>query len=85
MDSSTNILENSSSHKLNFDNLFVYLLINSSDWEDIVVFLSEKEAIEASIKYPNSRVELFYKTPSFGYSPTYNYYKNGIFFQTSFS
>jgi len=81
MDSSTNISDNNSLHKLNFDKIFVYLLINSSDWEDIVVFLSEKEAIEASIKYPKSRVELFYKTPSFGYSPTYNYYKNGYLIQ----
>jgi hypothetical protein len=56
----------------------IYLLINSNDWDDNVIFLTENEAIQASIKYPKSRVEIFGKNNDFGYLPTYNYYKNGI-------
>ena len=55
----------------------VYLFMGG-EWEDIVVFLSEKEAIQQSIKYPNDRVEIFKKSDTSGYIPTYNYYKNGI-------
>jgi hypothetical protein len=57
---------------------FIYLLIHGSEWEDIVIYLSEKEAIELSVKYPNSRIEIFAKTNNDnGYYPTYNYYENG--------
>jgi hypothetical protein len=56
---------------------FVYLLINGSDWENMIIFLTEEEAIQASIKYSNSRIEIFSKANDFGYLPTYNYYKNG--------
>jgi hypothetical protein len=60
---------------------YVYLLINdSNDWEDMVIFLSEEEAIKISIKYPNIRIEVFKKNVDFGYSPTYNYYKNGVLY-----
>lgn len=55
---------------------YVYMLICGSDWEDMYIYLQEKEAIEASIKYPELRVEIFGKNNN-GYSPTYNYYKNG--------
>ena len=60
--------------------LFVYLMINGNgcEWEDMVIFLTEEEAIQASIKYPNSRIEIFCKNiDSTEYLPTYNYYKNG--------
>jgi hypothetical protein len=45
-------------------------------------YLSEQEAIEISKKYPKHRVEIFDKkinkeALNFGYSPSYNYYKNG--------
>jgi len=59
---------------------FVYLLVNGSDWEDMVIILSEQEAIQLSIKYPNIRIEIFRKNIDFGYSPTYSYYKNGILY-----
>jgi len=81
---------------------FVYLLMNGSEWEDIVVILSQDDAIKASIDKPNSRVEIFSKNTKFGasrsdsegerlesvtlvkdsgYTPTYNYYKNGEYIQ----
>ena len=56
---------------------FVYLFLSGSEWEDIVVFLSEEDAIKESIKYPKHRVEIFIKTENSGYIPTHNYYKNG--------
>ena len=43
----------------------------------MVIFLSLEEAIKVSIKYPESRIEIFSKSEKSGYTPTYNYYKNG--------
>lgn len=55
----------------------VYILVSDGlDWDDIVVYLSVEEAIDASKKHPTNRVEIFTKTSS-GYKPTYDYYKNG--------
>jgi len=69
---------------------FIYVLICGSDWEDTVIILSKEDAIEISKKYPNSRVEIFSKSKNIdkslintlGFTPTYNYYKNGeiVFF-----
>ena len=69
---------------------FVYVLIYGMDWEDSVIILSKEDAIETSKKYPNSRVEIFSKSKNIdkslittlGFTPTYNYYKNGeiVFF-----
>jgi hypothetical protein len=67
------------------DNEFVYVFIYGMDWEDSIIILSKEEAIEISKKYPNSRVEIFGKSKNiekdvinnFGYTATYNYYKNG--------
>ena len=56
---------------------FVYVLINGSDWEDMMILLSNEDAINKSINYPNARVEIFSKNDKSGYTPTYNYYKNG--------
>ena len=61
----------------------VYLLLKGNEWEDIVVFLNEKEAIDASIKYSKSRVEIFSKNNNIGYKPTYNYYQNGTLVENS--
>lgn len=61
---------------------YAYLLINSNDWEDMVIIVTEDEAIQASMKYPNSRVEIFSKNADIGYSPTYNYYKNGEMYKS---
>jgi hypothetical protein len=57
---------------------------NIDDWENMVIFLTKEEAIEASIKYSITRIEIFGKEDNMnGYVPTYTYYKNGILF-TSF-
>ena len=62
---------------------FVYVFLNGSEWEDMVIFLSKEDAIKESIKHPNHRVEIFSKNETLGYIPTYNYYKNGEFIQNS--
>ena len=51
----------------------IYVLVSEGcEWEDIVVFLTEENAIKMSIKYPNSRVEVFSKKDdTSGYTPTY--------------
>ena len=61
---------------------FVYVLLYGSDWEDIVILLSKEDAINESINQPNSRVEIFSRNNKSGYTPTYNYYKNGELMQT---
>ena len=60
----------------------VYVFVFGEEWEDTRIILSEQEAIETSKKYPKHRVEIFDKkinkeALNFGYSPSYNYYKNG--------
>lgn len=62
---------------------FIYLLLNSSEWEDIIIFLSKKDAIEQSKKNPYNRVEIFSKNKTIGYTPTYNYYKNGEYIRNN--
>lgn len=61
----------------------VYVFIYGREWEDIIIFLSKDDAITKSIEYPNTRVEIFCKTTTLGYEPTYNYYKNGELIKTS--
>ena len=56
---------------------FVYLFLHENNWEDIVVFLSKERAINESKKHPKARVEIFSMDNEFGYTPTYNFYKNG--------
>jgi hypothetical protein len=56
---------------------FVFVLLCGSEWEDITILLSEEDAINESKNYPNDRVEIFSKNKNFGFTPTYNYYKNG--------
>jgi hypothetical protein len=55
----------------------IYVLLNGHEWEDMIILLSKEEAIRESINYPNTRVEIFSKNNTLGYTPTYNYYKNG--------
>jgi hypothetical protein len=58
--------------------IFVYVLIGDGyEWEDMIIFLTEKEAIDASKKYPKARVQMFSYQKDVGYVPTYYYYKNG--------
>lgn len=56
---------------------YVYVLMYENDWEDMVILLSKEDAINESINKPKSRVEIFGKNNKLGYTPTYNYYKNG--------
>ena len=56
---------------------FVYVFLDINNWEDIIIFLSKEDAINESKKYPNARVEIFSITNESGYTPTYNFYKNG--------
>ena len=62
---------------------FIYVFIYGSEWEDVVILLSNEDAINESIKFPNARVEIFSKNNKLGYTPTYNYYKNGELVQNS--
>lgn len=66
----------------NIDNDKVFVFVFGDEWEDTRIILSEQEAIDISKKYPKHRVEIFDKKVNkealnFGYSPSYNYYKNG--------
>lgn len=63
---------------------FVYLLIpNRAEWEDIVVLLTEEDAINESMAFPGRRVEIFKKSLiGVGYVPTHNYYKRGEYIKT---
>jgi hypothetical protein len=56
---------------------FVYVFLDINNWEDIIIFLSKEDAINESKKYPKARVEIFTITDESGYTPTYNFYKNG--------
>jgi hypothetical protein len=60
----------------------VYVFLFGDEWEDTRIILTEEEAIDISRKYPKHRVEIFDKKINkeafnIGYSPSYNYYKNG--------
>jgi len=63
-----------------------YLYVSKiNDLEDRIIFLTEDQAIQASIRNPNRRVEVFEKTFDLngnfnGYLATQNYYKNGVFY-----
>ena len=57
---------------------YVYVMTCGEEWEDIVIYLTQEEAIESSMKYPDIRVEIFSKHQGLpGYRPTYKYYENG--------
>jgi hypothetical protein len=61
----------------------IYVLTHDGDsWEDIVIYTTEVEAINASMKNPMCRVEVFMKNGEEykgGYFPTYNYYRQGSY------
>ena len=59
---------------------FVYVLFNGGDPEDIVIFLTKEDAIDASLKYPDLHVQVFMQT-IFGYQMGYMYYKNGKLYE----
>lgn len=55
----------------------LYILVcNDFTWEDITIYKSSEDAIEASINSPTSRVEIFINKDG-KYVPSYSYYKNG--------
>ena len=57
---------------------FLYLMLITNEWEDMVILSTQEDAIQTSKKYPNNRIEIFSKNINVpGYSPTYDYYKNG--------
>ena len=60
----------------------IYVLVSDGiEWEDILIVLDKEEAIQLSQTYKQSRVEIFKKNTC-GYTPTYTYYRNGIYYQT---
>ena len=62
---------------------FVYVFLFGGEWEDAIIFLSKEDAINQSECHPINRVEIFSKTNTGGYIPTYNYYQNGTLIQTT--
>lgn len=57
----------------------LYILVENSEWEDIIIYDNKEDAISASLKHPSSRVEIFkQKSGEVGYIPTYKYYRNGV-------
>jgi len=59
---------------------YIYVLIAGYDsWEDIIIYLTEEKAIEASKIFPNWRVEIFIRR-DYDFVPVYRYYKNGTLF-----
>jgi hypothetical protein len=64
--------------------LMKYLYVNiGRDWTDSIIYMREDEAIQASLRNPNSRIEVFEKTFDLngvfnGYMITHNYYKNRV-------
>jgi hypothetical protein len=65
------------------NHLYVLLINTYHEWEDTVIFTTEQEAIDVSLKYSNIRVDFFSKNGLSGYSPRYNYYKNGKLIKNS--
>lgn len=58
--------------------MYTYLLIQEgADWEDMAIFLTEEDAIYASLMYPFARVEIFGRDAYGSFTPTNSYYKNG--------
>lgn len=64
---------------------YVYMLLNGNEWDDVVLYLTKDQAISQSILYPNYRVEIFKKTSTCSFLPTYYYYKNGKIFMENAS
>lgn len=59
------------------EKLYVYV-VDQAEWEDMILFTSEKEATEFSKENPNGRVEIFIKS-SKGFVPSYAYIRNGVY------
>ena len=56
----------------------IYVLMAGGDcWEDMVIYLTETQAIDASRKFPNWRVEIFTRREN-DFVPCYQCYRNGV-------
>jgi len=53
------------------------LAYDGAEWEDLVLYATDAEAVAASIKYKSIRVEIFKRDDVGAYRPTYNYYLAG--------
>jgi len=60
------------------DNIYV-LLAGNNEWEDMIIYLTLQEAIQASKTFPNWRVEIFTRREQ-DFVPSYHYYKNGVLY-----
>jgi hypothetical protein len=58
--------------------LFMYVESGRTEWEDMILFTDEEEAIAYSKKKPEGRVEIFVKAQGKGYIPSYAYLRNGF-------
>lgn len=67
------------------NNVNVVYLLNSfqEDLDDLIIYVTEKDAINISIQYPHLRVEIFQKKESSnigGLTMSYNYFQNGTYY-----
>lgn len=56
----------------------MYVESGRTEWEDMILFTDEEEAIAYSKKKPEGRVEIFVKAQGKGYIPSYAYLRNGF-------
>jgi hypothetical protein len=60
---------------------YIYLINN-----DLFIIKNKSKAIEISLQYPEKKIEIYVKKIVYnegergGYIPTFNYYKNGIYY-----
>ena len=58
---------------------YIYVFIPThGDWEDMVIYLTEAAALVAS-DAADGRVEVYERTATGGYKPTYKYIKGGVY------
>ena len=63
---------------------YLYMLVGDGfEWEDMLLYTHEADAIVASKRYPHRRVEVFKRDEHGTYSPTYSYWQNGELVNTS--
>jgi hypothetical protein len=64
---------------------YLFMLVgDGAEWEDIVLYADEAEAIAASMKHKRIRVEIFKRDDAGAYRPTYNYYLAGNLILTNY-
>ncbi len=57
---------------------YLYMLTGDGyEWEDMLLYTTEADAVAASKRYPTRRVEIFKRDEHGTYMPTYNYWCNG--------